>query len=201
MSDHAERRRAFFASESRSDRILTAALWTLAFVIVASLVHLATILAMPSLSPVDAWARLAARAPQGTLHVLERAEPGREALRLNDPATIVGLCRYDLSEGPLRLRAPVSGDGLLTFSFRARDNRIFYAMTDRAAFRGLIDLLVVDAAQLAELEESDDDAPQDMRLVSPTSTGYVYIRSLAPLPSQAAEAEARLRAVQCRVER
>jgi len=201
MSDHAERRRAFLAGESRSDRILSVSLWTLALVLIAAIVHLVTILAMPALSPADAWARLAARAPSGALHLLERAEPGREVLRLNDPATLVGVCRYDLSEGPLRLRAPITGDGLLTFSFRARDNRIFYAMTDRAAFRGVIDLLVVDAAQWAELEDSDEDAPREMRLVSPTSLGYVYIRSLVPLPSQAPEAEARLRAVQCAVER
>lgn len=182
----------------KGDRLIALTLWTLATLVIAGLVHLGTILAMPSLSPADAWSRLAALAPMGTLHVLERAEPGREALRLNDPATIVGVCRYDLADGPMRLRVPVSGEGLLSLSFRARDNRIFYAMTDRAAFRGKIDLLVVDAAQLAELEDAEnEDAPQEMRLVSPTREFYLYVRSLAPLPSLAPEAEARLRAVQC----
>lgn len=188
-------------AEARGDRIIAAALWALALLFVAAIVHLATILAMPRLSPADAWSRLEALAPEGTLHVLDRVEPGREALRLNDPATLVGVCRYDLAEGPLRLRAPVTGEGLLTFSFRARDNLAFYAMTDRAAFRGVIDLLVVNAAQLADLEESDEDSPQELRLVSPTAKGYVYIRSLAPSPGRAAEAEARLRAVQCAVEK
>ncbi|MBL8589239.1 MAG: hypothetical protein JNK46_11975 [Methylobacteriaceae bacterium] len=187
---------------SALDRALSLAPWLAATLMTAAIVHLASILLMPALAPRDAFARLETLAPRASLTPLAPARPGREIAPFGDPAMAVAICRYDLRDGPLRLRAELTGDDFVSFSFHARGAAIFYAMTDKAAFRGVIDVLVVTPQQLEALEAADpeDEIPAETRLVSPTLEGFVYMRSLAALPWQAEEAAARLRKVECAAE-
>jgi uncharacterized membrane protein len=79
---------------------------------------------------------------------------------------------------------------------------VFYAVTDRAAVRGSLDLVVMTRAQLDEAlaGENEDDPTRDVRIVAPAETGLVVVRVLASRPSQRAEAEAVARAVSCVIE-
>jgi hypothetical protein len=53
--------------------------------------------------------------------------------------------------------------------------------------------------QLEQLEESDpeDEPVRELRLVSPGTTGFVTVRTLALEPGLQSEAEARLRSTTC----
>lgn len=186
----------------RLARLRAAAPWIAATLMVAGIVHIATILIMPEVSPRDAFARIEGLGPRATVIPIAPARPGRELSTFNDPAAAIAVCRYDLADGPLRLGAQIAGDEFVSFSFHTRDNVAFYAMTDRAALRGAIDVVVYTQDQLdsAEAQDPEDSAPADRRLVSPTREGFVYMRSLASTPGQAEEAAARLRAVLCGVE-
>lgn len=186
----------------RLDRLRAAAPWIAATLMVAGVVHIATILLMPAVSRRDAFARIEALGPRATVIPVAPARPGRELAVFNDPATAIAVCRYDLADGPLRLSAQAPGDDFVSLSFRTRDNVVFYAMTDRAALRGAIDVVVSTQDQLdaTEAQDAEDSAPAETRLVSPTREGYVYMRALAATPGQAEEAAARLRAVVCGVE-
>ncbi len=76
-------------------------------------------------------------------------------------------------------------------------------MTDRAAQRGAIDVLLLTADQLETLEaETDEDepAPQELRLVAPTTKGFVLVNALAAFPSGRLEAEQRVKAISCEPE-
>lgn len=183
-------------------RLLAFGPWAGAALLVAAGTHIVTILALPALAPRDAHARFVQIAPRAATTPLPPARPGREIGPFNDPAMATAVCRYDLADGPLRLRMRVTGDDFVSLSFHSRGNAIYYALTDRAAFRGVIDVVVGTREQIEEIEAADEEESpvEETRLVSPTREGFVYLRSLAGLPGLMDEAAARLAATECAVE-
>ncbi len=184
---------------SWTDRLLTLLLYGLGVLFVAALVHLIAVLAMPELAPNDAYARLSAFAKTAEPVLLPQALPGHALTPFEDPASVQAVCLFDLSHGSLHVRGKVDHEGLVGLSFRSRDGRIFYAMTDRGAVHGNIDVRVLTAAQLGALQEQDDEdnPPQELRLVAPQLKGFVLINALAAYPSERAAAEARALAINC----
>ena len=122
---------------------------------------------VPWLSEQDAFSRL-----RGTLST-DRSEiiaaPGKETwLPHPDPAAALAACAYNLDEGPLRVSARTS-PLFESLSFHARGGGIFYAVTDRAALRGVLDLVVMTRRQLdeAQANEDEDEPSRDVRIVRP----------------------------------
>ena len=72
-------------------------------------------------------------------------------------------------------------------------------MTDRAAVKGRIDVVVATAAQIEALEAGDnaDEPVQDLRLPVADFEGYVVARALAERPGDMARARAQLQSVSC----
>ena len=167
--------------------------------LIAGIVHIVSILLMPNVAPRDAFARFSELVPQSRMSLLPTPKPGSEAIPYQDPALIQAACRYDLADSPLHIRANVSGDGLLSLAFHSRSGRIFYSMTDRAALRGKIDVILLTKSQLTALEalDTDDEPPQELRLVSPSREGFVIVRALAERENARPEALGRLAAVSC----
>lgn len=183
-------------------KITWSILHTLALgLVLGGIVHLGAVLAIPALTRPNADERLATLAPRHVMTPLPTPEPGSTSLPHRDPAAVVAVCRYDLSAGPLRLRA-TPGDAFMSFAFYTPSGGVFYAMTDRSALRGVIDLLVVTQQQLERLEEGDpeDEPVRELRLVSPGPAGFVTVRALALEPGLQPEAEARVRAATCATE-
>ena len=181
------------------ERLAGLAPWLAASLIVAGIVHLGSILLMPRVAPHDAFARLAAYFVDGGVRLLPSVEPGKEVLPFLDPAFAYAACGYDLAHGPLRLKASLAQGPLVTISFHSRHGVVFYAFTDRAASRGSIDVLVLTAQQLADIEAQDneDEPPQELRLLAPESKGFVLLRALARWPGEIAAAQARLAGIEC----
>jgi uncharacterized membrane protein len=185
------------------DRFLAGLLWCLAILCVAGIVHILAVFNLPKFERNGPFARIAALTKTGELTLLPRAGPGAEWAPFSDPALAQGACLFDLSHSPLRLSGDIDGDRMLTLSFRTPGGDVFYSMTDRAAQRGRIDVLLLTAEQLDDLEaETDEDepAPQELRLVAPTTKGFVLVNALAAFPSQRAEAERRVKAISCEPE-
>jgi uncharacterized membrane protein len=185
------------------DRFLDWLPWLLATVCVAGSVHIISILLMPEVAPRNAFARLAAAARQAEatptgVTLLPRATPGAEIMPFEDPAFAEGVCLFDLSKGMMRVSTDADPEDLLALSFHARTGRIFHAVTDRAAIKGKIEVMIGDASQIETLESADEEAPpSQVRVTSPTKRGFVLIRSLVKRSSDRDRAEARLRAVTC----
>lgn len=184
---------------NRLDRLLAGVLWLLGVLFVAAAVHILAVFYLPRYEGKDPFSRLSAFAKTSELTVLPRATPQAEWAPFSDPALAQGACLYDLSRNPMRLSGEVDADRMLTLSFRTPTGEIFYSMTERAAQRGKIDVLVLTAEQLESLEASDeeDEAPQELRLVAPTTKGIVLINALAAFPSERLEAEQRVKAMSC----
>lgn len=184
------------------ERLLGALPWFLATLIVAGIVHITSILAMPRLATEDAFARIARAAPLHTMTILSDAEDGGRLLPFEDPATMRAVCRFDLRNGPLRLRGKLTGEGLTLMSFRNRFGTAFYAMNDRGTSRGDLNVIVVTRQQLEEIEANDpeDELPSELRLVAPSQEGFVLLRALAPEPGLRALTQQSLQAITCRKE-
>jgi uncharacterized membrane protein len=165
---------------------------------VAGIVHIVSVLSMPLMAPDDAYTRVAARAPQGVA-LLPKPRPGHEVFPFSDPAIAVAVCRFDLQTAPLRIRMRAVTDGFLSVSFHDRRGTVFYAVTDKAAMHGTLELVVFTPSQLeiAESNDAEDEQPRDLRVTAPGLTGFVMFRALAPRPSAYAEVEEQLKGVSC----
>nr|WP_210340649.1 DUF1254 domain-containing protein [Methylocystis sp. Sn-Cys] len=174
--------------------------WAAATLLVAGIVHIVSVLLMPAVAPQDAYARARAAvgdAPTFALVALPPMAPGAEPLPFEDPAFAEGVCVYDLSKGMLRVTAPADGDDYLALSFHAKAGRIYHAITDRAAIKGKIDIVIGDDRQMDALSASDDAPQQQVRLTAPAKRGFVLVRSLAKRPSDMTRARERLATVMC----
>ena len=171
--------------------------------VLAGIVHVATVLAIPRLSEADALSRArtseSLEHPQRIYTLATGADPSpAEAwLPIPDPAVAVGVCAYDLEDGPMRVSART---GALMLSLAVHGQRgAFYAVTDQAAVRGALDLVVLTRAQYdAALASDDENEPsRDVRIVAPSDQGFVVVRVIAGLPSQRPAANAAVEAVSC----
>lgn len=171
--------------------------------VLAGIVHIASILLAPRLAENDAYARIIAAAPAGGPFVVLPKSTSESTLPpFTDPAAILAACGFDLSDGPVRVRAP-SGEVFLSLALHQADGGVFYAITDRSATRGLIDMLVLTQAQLDAIaaHDPDDEPVRELRIVAPKPRGFVVIRSVAATLSQRGAAEALVARATCARER
>jgi uncharacterized membrane protein len=150
--------------------------------LLGGIVHLATVIILPRTATRDAYARLEPIAPVNTVTPLPAPAPDRATMPFMDPAFVTAICRYDLSQGPLKLTVPVSL-AYTSVSFYTRHDVAYYAINDRAAGRRVIELELMTTEQRAQLPEEEDVTAADRLIVeSPTATGLIAIRALAPEP-------------------
>jgi uncharacterized membrane protein len=183
------------------DRIFDYLPWVAATLLIAGIVHVVSVLLMPAVAPRAAYARVLAAvggAPTEQFVALPPAGPGAETLPFEDPAFAEAVCVYDLSKGLLRVTTPADGEDFVALSFIANGGRLYHAVTDRAAIKGKIDIVIGDARQMDALQAATDVAPQEVRIVAPVKRGFVLARILARRPSDQARARERLAALNCR---
>ena len=170
-------------------------------VVLAGIVHLSAVLAMPWLSERDAFSRLRATMTMDKSELIAAPAAAETWLPHPDPAAAVSACAYNLDEGPVRISAK-TGALFQSLSFHARAGGVFFAITDRAAIRGALDLVVMTRRQLDEaLASEDEDEPsRDVRIVAPQREGFVVVRALAALPSLREEAETAAKSVSCTID-
>src|SRR5688572_25776846 len=175
-------------------------LWLLGAFLLGGIVLLATVLLLPSMATQDAYARVSAIAPVNAVIPVPTPTPERAVMPFMDPAFAMSVCRYDLSRGPLKFSVPIS-QAYTSVSFYTRSDVAYYAINDRAAGRRVIELDLMTAAQRAELPENEDITRADRLIVaSPSTTGLIVIRALAPEAGWIPAARSALATAQCRVQ-
>jgi uncharacterized membrane protein len=172
-------------------------LWAVAGVLLGGIVHLVTVLTLPRTATQDAYSRLVPIAPVSAVVPMPPPTPQDAILPFMDPAFASAVCRYDLSTGPLKLNAPVT-PAYTSVTFYTRYGVAYYAINDRAAGRRVIELDLMTSKQRAELPEDEEVTAADRLIVeSPTQTGVILVRALAPEPGLMPIARASLGSVQC----
>lgn len=165
------------------------ALAGVATLLLAGIAHLLAVLILPWFAQRDAFARLRTTVTAERAEIIAEPGAGQTWLPSPDPAVAVAACAYNLADGPLRVTAKTRGL-YQSVSFHRRGGSVFYALTDRAAVRGALDLVVLTRPQLDEIlaREDEDDPSRDVRIEAPHAQGFVVVRVLAPFPSQRREA-------------
>ena len=165
--------------------------------LLGGVVHLATVIILPRTATQDAYARLTPIAPVNTVVALPIPSPEKAVMPFMDPAFASAICRYDLSEGPLKLTVPVS-PAYTSISFYTRYDVAYYAIDDRAAGRRVIELELMTPAQHEQVPEDEEITAADRLIVeSPTPTGLIAIRAMAPEPGLLPAAQSAVAASRC----
>ncbi len=184
--------RRFFRGLSRLSYL------TVTGLVLGIIVHIVTVFSIPLLATHDAVTRFADLGLEGKA---ERIDPQADPAWLladHDPATSLAACGFDLAEGPVRVTARAGGMPL-GLSIHRRGGGVAYAITDRAAIRGVLDFVVLTPAQLAEriAREDDGETTRELRVVLNVQQGLIVARALVRQPSDRADAEALVRDVSC----
>jgi uncharacterized membrane protein len=177
----------------------------LAFTVIAGvllglIVHLVAVLALPRIATQDAYSRLTPTTKLNAVTQLALPDPSNAPMPFMDPAFAVAICRYDLSDGPIKLAVPVS-QAYTSVSFYTRSEVAYYAINDRSAGRKVIELDLMTEAQHADLPEEEDVTSADRLIIdSPTTTGLIVMKALAAEPGLMPQAQASLAAASCQVQ-
>ncbi len=92
---------------------------------------------------------------------------------------------------------PVS-QAYTSVSFYTRNEVAYYAINDRSAGRKVIELDLMTEEQHAELPEDEEVTAADRLIIdSPTATGLIVLKALAPEPGLMPQAQASLAASRC----
>jgi uncharacterized membrane protein len=172
----------------------------IAGVLLGGIVHLVSVLALPRIATQDAYSRLTPLTKLNAVTPLPPVAPNNEPMPFMDPAFAMAICRYDLSAGSLKLTVPVS-QAYTSVSFYTRNEVAYYAINDRSAGRKVIELDLMTETQHEELPEDEDVTAADRLIIdSPTATGLILLKALAPEPGLMPQAQASLAASSCKVQ-
>jgi uncharacterized membrane protein len=156
--------------------------------VLAGLIHVVAVLTLPLVAPRDAHARLAALGPANSMIQLPEPAPGHQVMPMMAPDVRYAVCRYDLSEGPVRLRATIANE-LWLIGFYTTLGENFYAVVGADMNQPDVDLIIATNDQ--NVAEVGVDAPESFDNVvvvnSPVVEGIALIR--APLSGQTRNAE------------
>ena len=171
---------------------------TLCGLVLAAAVHIAIILAVPRFAEQDPFSRLQDTMAAENAQLVSAPGGGPTWMPQPDPAVAVAACAFDLQDGPVRVSTR-TGPLFQSISLHAKGGGVFYALTDRAAVRGELELVVMTRRQLDEALAQDDesDPSRDVRIVAPRRQGLVIVRVAAPLRSLRAQAEEAAKTVSC----
>lgn len=118
----------------------------------AGIVHITVLLLVPLYSQKDAWSALS---QQANFYRVTRLDPaGRQPLIDSlDPLFQAVACRFDLSEGVVRL----SGEGTAPYwsvSVYDRTGQNVFSLNDRSASSGQLDFVIATPVQMIELRNA-----------------------------------------------
>jgi len=174
-------------------------LWVLGAVLLGGIVHLATVLVLPRAASQDAYSRLVPLTKVNAVVPLPSPTAEASIMPFMDPAFTAAVCRYDLSSGVIKLNVPLS-QAYTSVTFYTRNSVAYYAIDDRAAGRRAIELDLMTPEQHAQVPEEEDVTAADRLIIeSPTTTGLIVLRALAPEPGLMPMARRALANAQCRL--
>jgi len=142
-------------------------LWIALTLLVAAAVHLATVWYLPHAIMRVALSRMGA---MNAIHFQNRPDEHSRGVVRPSPDLLYSACPFDLSKGPLRVRAPVPNDTYWSVSAFDADTDNFFARNDRQA-DGVVDFLIVDPSYRGPIEGLK-------AISSPSKRGLVLFRVL-----------------------
>lgn len=146
----------------------------------AGIVHIAILLLIPYYSERDAWALVSEAGPPYAVHHLRRDGPAAKALANADPMFEIATCRFDLSDGSIRIfsEATVPFWSLSVFDRRGQNA---FSLNDRTATGKVLDVVVATPVQLIELRKAMPPNYENAIFIeADIAEGMIVLRSFVP---------------------
>lgn len=173
-------------------------LLTMMGLVLAGIVHILAVLLIPVLAERDAASVYAALGDEGHAELVTPAPAGLPGLAEPDPNSVSAVCGFDLSTGPVRVSAQ-TGALPLGLTLHRRGGGVAYAITDRAAIRGVLEFVVMTQEQLDEhlAQDEEGETSRELRVVVPAPQGLIVTRVMLRRAVDRGEAEALATSVAC----
>ncbi|WP_062228965.1 DUF1254 domain-containing protein [Aureimonas frigidaquae] len=161
----------------------------------AAIVHIAVIFLMPAVAQDSAWNKLARLSPPEVTVTIDTGP--QSAFALMDPAFRVSACRFDLTDGPIRVEAAAQPAFWSASVFsRAGDN--LYSINQRAALDDRLDLVIGTQAQFEALRIGGEfEEGASIFVPFDASEGYALLRGLVESPSLAPLMDSFVQTLRC----
>jgi uncharacterized membrane protein len=173
--------------------------WIFAGFFFGGITHIVSILIMPLYAGQDATTRLRALSAVNEAYVLPQSAV---SIIYPEPNAAYAICPYDISTAPLRVQIN-SGVPYLSVVFLQAGGLAFYALNDRASPNGVLDIRLATPEQMnkIELQDTEDQPLQELRVRATKTTGVVLVRAVAKNAPHFSEALERVQNFTCGVER
>ncbi|RWM83730.1 DUF1254 domain-containing protein [Mesorhizobium mediterraneum] len=146
----------------------------------AGIVHIVVLLLVPEFSERDAWSRLAMASDLYRMTRLDAEAGGTPVVKSVDPLFYAAACRFDLSEGMVRVKAP-GNVPFWSVSVYDRSGHNIYSFNDHSATGRVLDSIVLTPAQMIEIRKELPEELQGAIFVeAPVDEGMFVIRSFVP---------------------
>jgi uncharacterized membrane protein len=155
-----------------SERVREWIFWIALTVLVAMLVHLGSVYLVPRIVMDRALARLGA---PNTMRVGHRPDSSSRAVVRPSPDILYASCPFDLSEGPLRITAPVSHSTYWSVSAFDSATNNFFVKNDRQITGDQLEIVMLRHGQRFP---PLDNALELIVLFAPTDRGLILIRTV-----------------------
>ncbi|PAQ04716.1 DUF1254 domain-containing protein [Mesorhizobium temperatum] len=146
----------------------------------AGIVHIVVLLLVPEFSERDAWSRLAMASDLYRMTRLDAEAGGTPVVKSVDPLFYAAACRFDLSEGMVRVKSP-GNVPFWSVSVYDRSGHNIYSFNDHSATGRVLDSIVLTPAQMIEIRKELPEELQGAIFVeAPVDEGMFVIRSFVP---------------------
>ncbi len=146
----------------------------------AGIVHIIVLLLVPEFSERNAWSRLAMASNLYRMTRLDAEAGGTPVVKSVDPLFYAAACRFDLSDGMVRVKAP-GNVPFWSVSVYDRSGHNIYSFNDHSATGRVLDSIVLTPAQMIEIRK---DVPEELQgaifVEAPIDEGMFVIRSFVP---------------------
>jgi uncharacterized membrane protein len=146
----------------------------------AGIVHIIVLLLAPEFSERNAWSRLAMASNLYRMTRLDAEAGGTPVVKSVDPLFYAAACRFDLSDGMVRVKAP-GNVPFWSVSVYDRSGHNIYSFNDHSATGRVLDSIVLTPAQMIEIRK---DLPEELQgaifVEAPVDEGMFVIRSFVP---------------------
>lgn len=95
--------------------------------VAAGILHICATYAAPYLTGASAYSRLAPALPLNKMHILRPVTPGKEPLPFLSPDARYAMCRFDTSQGPVKVSATLPPDAGWTLTVHSPHGDNLYA--------------------------------------------------------------------------
>jgi uncharacterized membrane protein len=165
--------------------------------LLAGAIHIVVILLVPYLAPADGWSRLAVHAGKNEFAELPVGGSSGSRVAGLDPLFVNGACRLDLVGAPAGITVDAR-DRFWSVALLDPQGTIIFSLNDRTAVQGRLDMIVLNPAQNALLQEAPSvEIERTIVVESPSDDLIAILRLFAPTAAAQQDARRILKGSEC----